>query len=91
MTRLSDDALLDLVQIRTLGYFWDFGHPVSGMARERSAGDYGYDVGETVTPQGGDRPDRADRRFPFQRATLSGRLRALDERQHRRHGRLFAQ
>ena len=52
MTRLSDDALLDLVQIRTLGYFWDFGHPVSGMARERSAGDYGYDVGETVTTGG---------------------------------------
>lgn len=52
MTRLSDDALLDLVQSRTLRYFWDFGHPVSGMARERSAGDYGYDVTETVTSGG---------------------------------------
>ncbi|HEX9955804.1 MAG TPA: glucoamylase family protein [Fibrella sp.] len=38
--RLSDDALLDLVQKQTFKYFWDFGHPVSGMARERnSSGD----------------------------------------------------
>ncbi|MEZ0608141.1 glucoamylase family protein [Fibrella sp. WM1] len=38
--RLSDDALLDLVQKQTFRYFWDFGHPVSGMARERnSSGD----------------------------------------------------
>jgi hypothetical protein len=38
--RISDDALLDLVQKQTFTYFWDFGHPVSGMARERnSSGD----------------------------------------------------
>ncbi|WP_375444269.1 glucoamylase family protein [uncultured Fibrella sp.] len=38
--RISDDALLDLVQKKTFTYFWDFGHPVSGMARERnSSGD----------------------------------------------------
>jgi len=38
--RISDSALLDLVQSQTLKYFWDFGHPVSGMARERnSSGD----------------------------------------------------
>ncbi len=38
--RISDDALLDLVQKQTFKYFWDFGHPVSGMARERnSSGD----------------------------------------------------
>jgi hypothetical protein len=37
---ISDNALLDLVQQQTLKYFWDFGHPVSGMARERnSSGD----------------------------------------------------
>src|SRR6187455_3353463 len=36
---LSDSALLDLVQKQTFKYFWDFGHPVSGMARERSNGD----------------------------------------------------
>jgi len=30
---LSDEALLDLVQRQTLRYLWDFGHPVSGMAR----------------------------------------------------------
>ena len=34
--RISDDALLDLVQQQTLKYFYDFGHPVSGMARERN-------------------------------------------------------
>lgn len=33
---ISDNALLDLVQQQTFKYFWDFGHPVSGLARERS-------------------------------------------------------
>ena len=37
---ITDDALLTLVQQQTFKYFWDFGHPVSGMARERnSSGD----------------------------------------------------
>ncbi len=33
--RISDSALLTLVQQQTFKYFWDFGHPVSGLARER--------------------------------------------------------
>ena len=33
---ISDDALLTLVQQQTFKYFWDFAHPVSGLARERS-------------------------------------------------------
>jgi len=33
--KLSDDQLLDKVQRQTFRYFWDFGHPVSGLARER--------------------------------------------------------
>jgi len=33
---LSNDQLLDLVQKQTFRYFWDFAHPVSGLARERS-------------------------------------------------------
>jgi hypothetical protein len=36
---ISDDALMDLVQRQTFKYFWEFGHPVSGLARERSNGD----------------------------------------------------
>jgi hypothetical protein len=32
----DDEALLDLVQRQTLRYFWDFAHPVCGLARERS-------------------------------------------------------
>ena len=37
---ISDNDLLDTVQRRTFRYFWEFGHPVSGMARERnSSGD----------------------------------------------------
>ncbi len=37
---ISDDSLLSLVQKQTFKYFWDFGHPVSGLARERnSSGD----------------------------------------------------
>ena len=35
--RISDDALLDLIQKQTFKYFWDFGHPVSGVARERNS------------------------------------------------------
>ncbi len=49
---LNDDELLDLVQARTLSYFWDFGHPVSGMARERDAGAFGYSPLDTVTTGG---------------------------------------
>ncbi len=43
---LSDSALLDLVQKQTFRYFWDFAHPVSGMARERSnvTHNYGHEV-----------------------------------------------
>jgi hypothetical protein len=33
---ISDAALLDQVQRQTFRYFWDFGHPVSGLARERN-------------------------------------------------------
>lgn len=37
---ITDDELLTLVQKQTFKYFWDFGHPVSGLARERdSSGD----------------------------------------------------
>ncbi len=43
---LSEDDLLSLVQRQTFKYFWDFGHPVSGLARERNTS------GETVTTGG---------------------------------------
>jgi hypothetical protein len=33
---LDDTALLELVQRQTFRYFWDFAHPVSGLARDRS-------------------------------------------------------
>jgi hypothetical protein len=33
---LSDDDLLTLVQQKTFDYFFDFAHPISGMARERN-------------------------------------------------------
>lgn len=33
---ISDEALLTKIQQQTFKYFWDFGHPVSGMARERN-------------------------------------------------------
>ena len=49
--QLSDSALLDAVQKQTFKYFWDFAHPVSGMARERSNTDAGYGH-ETVTVGG---------------------------------------
>jgi hypothetical protein len=34
--QVSDDDLLTLVQQQTFKYFWDFGHPSCGMARERN-------------------------------------------------------
>ncbi len=43
---ISDNTLLDLIQQQTFKYFWDFGHPVSGLARERNTS------GETVTSGG---------------------------------------
>ena len=48
---LSDEQLLDLVQRQTFRYFWDFGHPVSGMARERS--NVSFDYGDEVVTTGG--------------------------------------
>lgn len=33
---ITDDQLLTLVQQQTFKYFWDFGHPTSGLARERN-------------------------------------------------------
>lgn len=48
---LSDTALLDLVQKQTFRYFWDFAHPVSGLARERSNITWEYG-GETTTTGG---------------------------------------
>jgi hypothetical protein len=32
---MTDDQFLTSIQQATFRYFWDFGHPVSGMARER--------------------------------------------------------
>ncbi|HHP7240641.1 MAG TPA: glucoamylase family protein [Cyclobacteriaceae bacterium] len=40
---IPDTELLTKVQEQTFKYFWDFGHPVSGLARERNTS------GETVT------------------------------------------
>ncbi|GHB58407.1 glucoamylase family protein [Persicitalea jodogahamensis] len=48
---LSDDDLLELVQKQTFRYFWDFGHPVSGLARERSNESFNY--GSEVVTTGG--------------------------------------
>lgn len=33
---MSDEELMDMVQEYTFRYFWDFAHPVSGLARERN-------------------------------------------------------
>jgi hypothetical protein len=43
---ISNDSLLTLIQKKTFDYFWNYGHPVSGLARER------YGSGETVTSGG---------------------------------------
>ncbi len=51
ITGLNDTALLELVQQQTFKYFWDFGHPVSAMARERS--NIAYNYGDEVVTTGG--------------------------------------
>ena len=43
---LTDTELVDMMQEATFRYFWDFAHPVSGMARESSTS------GNTVTTGG---------------------------------------
>ncbi len=40
---MNDEEFLDMVQRATFRYFWDYGHPVSGLSRERLGS------GETVT------------------------------------------
>lgn len=37
--RMTDEQLLDMVQAYTFRYFWEFAHPVSGLARERNTTD----------------------------------------------------
>ncbi len=43
---ITDDQLLTLIQQQTFKYFWDFGHPTSGLARERNTS------GDVVTTGG---------------------------------------
>lgn len=40
---MTDDELLDMLQEANFRFFWDYAHPVSGLARER------YGSGNTVT------------------------------------------
>ncbi len=47
----EDNILLDSVQQQTIKYFWDFAHPTSGLARERS--NVAYDYGNEVVTTGG--------------------------------------
>jgi hypothetical protein len=49
--KVSDDELMDIVQKQTFRYFWDFGHPVSGLSRERSNTSFSY--GHEVVTIGG--------------------------------------
>ena len=47
----QDRILMDSVQKQTIKYFWDFAHPTSGLARERS--NVAYDYGNEVVTTGG--------------------------------------
>ncbi|MFN5216460.1 MAG: beta-glucosidase, partial [Bacteroidota bacterium] len=39
---IQDSIWMDSVQKQTIKYFWDFAHPTSGLARERSNIAYNY-------------------------------------------------
>ncbi len=51
---LSDEQLLDIVQQRTINYFWDGAEPTSGLARERMHmdGNYPENDADVVTSGG---------------------------------------
>ena len=49
--KMPDSALLELVQKQTFRYFWDFAHPTSYLARERSNTSFNY--GHEVVTTGG--------------------------------------
>lgn len=51
LKNLPDSALLDMVQKQTIRYFWEFAHPVSGLARERS--NVAFNYGNEVVTTGG--------------------------------------
>ncbi|WP_202395791.1 glucoamylase family protein [Stappia sediminis] len=53
LLELDDAALLELVQRQTFGYFWDFAHPVSGLARDRSGPYFRYHVDLVATGASG--------------------------------------
>lgn len=51
--QLTDTELMDLVQKNTFKYFWDFAHPISGLALERSNLEaYGGEAANIVTTGG---------------------------------------
>ncbi len=52
---ISDEQLLDTIQLTTFQYFWDGAEPVSGMARERfhMDGNYPQDDKHIITTGGG--------------------------------------
>jgi hypothetical protein len=68
--------MLDLVQQQTFQYFWDYGHPVSGLARERSnatpetvtSGGSGFGVMAIVT---------ADQSWIYHKSTGLARLQTI--------------
>jgi len=85
---MTDEQLLTSVQEATFRYFWDWGHPVSGMARERyRSGDIctigGTGLGLMAIMVG------AERGF-VSRAAAAGRVRKilafLEDRAQRYHG-----
>ncbi len=49
--RIPDSVLLELIQSQTFRYFWEFGHPVSGLARERS--NHSFNTSYDVVTTGG--------------------------------------
>ncbi|MFN5260333.1 MAG: beta-glucosidase, partial [Bacteroidota bacterium] len=48
---IQDSIWMDSVQKQTIKYFWDFAHPTSGLARERS--NIAYNYGSEVVTTGG--------------------------------------
>ena len=68
---ISDSSLLDIIQRQTFRYFWHFGHPVSGLARERDNTVYGQYYWDWID-EAYDRPNISNNAYGPEACAMAG-------------------
>lgn len=71
IANIPDSTLLEIVQRQTFRYFWHFGHPVSGLARERDntiRGEYFWDYANEAY----DEPNLSSRTYGPEACAIGG-------------------